>query len=309
MRRAVRKVIILTLVALVVTLGACWPSFLRYAALRGLQQARSEGINMTWNGLSAGFSSVGLDSLTVWIPGPRVKGAFAIPVSVELQQLSLAVRPGSLLKLSPRVAFSTILYGGVLVGEGETQGMGASITATLTDIELGKHPQLSTLGVRGGVVNGAVENLHFIPSGVDGGTFSLQLRRLEPPSIDALTTLLRTRELGTVDVDAEGEVSASAARFSTVRLSSLFGSVLGELTVTNHLTPQPSTKGSFEISLSEKGVSILGPWLPLIPNAGLDATTSAFAISVTSVPCSAQHAGSSVMRFQFGCVKLGFSRR
>jgi hypothetical protein len=238
-----------------------------------------------------------------------VKGSFAIPVSVELQQLSLAVRPGSLLKLSPKVAFSTNLYGGVLVGEGETQAMGASVTATLTDIELGKHPQLSTLGVRGGVVNGAVENLHFIPSGVDGGTFSLQLRRLEPPSIDALTTLLRTRELGTVDVDAEGEVSASAARFTTVRLSSLFGSVLGELTVTNHLTPQPSTKGSFEIALSEKGISTLGPWLPLIPNAGLDATASAFAVSVTSVPCSAQHAGSSVIRFQFGCVKLGVSRR
>jgi len=305
----VRKVIILAFVALVATLGACWPSFLRYAALRGLQQARSYGTNMTWNGLSAGFSSVGLDSLTVWIPGPRVKGSFAIPVSLELQQLSLAVKPGSLLKLSPKVAFSTNLYGGVMVGEGETQGMGASVTATLTDIELGKHPQLSTLGVRGGVVNGAVENLHLIPSGVDGGTFSLQLRKLEPPSIDALTTLLRTREFGTVDFDAEGEVSASAARFTTVRISSLFGSVLGELTVTNHLTPQPSIKGSFEVSLSEKGVSTLSPWLPLIPNAGLEATTSAFAVSVTSVPCSAQHAGSSVMRVQFGCVKLGFSRR
>ncbi len=304
-----RKVIILTLIAFVVTLGACWPSLLRFAALRGLQHARSDGTNMTWNGLSAGFSSVGLDSLTVWIPGPRVKGSFAIPVSVELQQLSLGVRPASLLKLSPKVAFSTNLYGGVIVGEGETKGMGAAVSATVTDIELGRHPQLSTLGLRGGVVNGSVENLHLIPSGVDGGTFSLQLRQLAPPSIDTLTTLLRTRELGTIDVDTEGEVSPSAARFSTVRLSSLFGSVLGDLTVANHLTPQPSIKGSFEISLSDKGVSTLGPWLPLIPNAGLDATASAFAVSVTSVPCSTAHAGSSVVRFQFGCVKLGFSRR
>jgi hypothetical protein len=264
---------------------------------------------MTWNGLSAGFSSVGLDSLTLWIPGPRVKGSFALPVSLEMHQLSLALQPGSLLTLSPRVAFSTNLYGGALGGEGETRGGGAAFTATLRDIELGKHPQLSTVGVRGGVVNGTVQDLHLIPSGVDGGTFSLQLRQLEPPSIEALTTLLRTRELGTIDVDAEGEVSPSAAQFDTLRLSSLFGSVVGELTVTNHLTPQPSIKGAFEISLSEKGVSTLGPWLPLIPNAGLDATASAFAVSVTSVPCSAQHGGSSVMRLQFGCVKLGFSRR
>lgn len=304
-----RKVIILTLVALGVTLVACWPSFLRYAALRGLQQARSDGIKMTWNGLSAGFSSVGLDSLTLWIPGPRVKGSFALPISLEMQQLSLALQPGSLLALSPRVAFSTNLYGGALEGEGETVEGGARVTATLRDIELGKHPQLSTLGVRGGLVHGSVEGLHLIPTGVDGGTFSLQLRQLAPPSIEALTTLLRTRDLGTVDVDAEGEISPSAARFATLRLSSLFGSVLGELTVTHHLTPQPSIKGSFEISLSEKGVSTLGPWLPLIPNAGLDATASAFAVSVASVPCSAQHSGSSVMRLQFGCVKLGFSRR
>lgn len=309
MRRTVRKVIILTLIALGVTLGACWPSFLRYAALRGLQQARSDGTNMTWNGLSAGFSSVGLDSFTIWIPGPRVKGSFALPVSLEMQQLSLALRPGSLLTLSPKVAFSTNLYGGTLEGEGETQGRGAEVTATIRDIEIGKHPQLSAVGVRGGVVNGAVQGLHLIPNGVDGGTFSLQLRQLEPPSIEALTTLLRTRDLGTVDFDAEGEISALAARFATLRLSSLFGSVLGELTITNHLTPQPSIKGSFEISLSEKGVSTIGPWLPLIPNAGLDATASAFAVSVTSVPCSAQHTGAAVMRLQFGCVKLGFSRR
>lgn len=304
-----RKVIILTLIALGVTLGACWPSVLRYAALRGLQQARSDGTKMTWNGLSAGFSSVGLDSLTLWIPGPRVKGSFALPVSLEMQQLSLALRPGSLLTLSPRVAFSTNLYGGALEGEGETRKGGALVTATLRDIELGKHPQLSAVGVRGGVVHGTVQDLHLIPSGVDGGSFSLQLRQLEPPSIEALTTLLRTRELGTIDIDAGGEVSPSAAQCDTLRLSSLFGSVVGELSVTNHLTPQPSIKGSFEISLSEKGLSTLGPWLPLIPNAGLDATASAFAISVTSVPCSAQHGGSSVMRLQFGCVKLGFSRR
>ena len=304
-----RKIALLALIALGITCAACWPSLVRYAALRGLLEARSNGANLTWNGLSAGFTTVALDSLTIWIPGPRVKGTFSIPVSLELQQISAALRPASLLVLSPKVTFSTNLYGGVVSGEGQGQARDASMNVTLSEIELGKHPQLSALGIRGGRVNGVLNGLRITPRGVEGGKFSTQVRELALPEIDAVTTLLRARDLGGIDVDTEGEVSSSAVRLSTIRLSSLFGSATGELTIANHLTPTPSVSGSVQVSLSERGSTTIGPWLPLIPGAGLDAATSAFEVSAVSVSCSAPNNGSTVLRQRFGCVKLAFRKR
>jgi hypothetical protein len=309
MTRKVRKVISFGMVALVAILVVAWPSIMRGLVERGLEQARSNGINLSWNGLATGHSSLGFESLTLWIPGPKVKGNFAIPISVDLQRLSLALRPSSLISLAPAGTFSTQLYAGTLSGDASTDVQTALVNANVEGVQLGKHPQLASIGVQGGVTSGSFQGMRITPRGVEGGTFSFRIRELAIPTAGAVRTLLQTENLGTVDIDAEGTVTPSMVNVTSIRLSSLFGSVVGSLSVTEHLSRMPSLKGSFQVSLSENGITTLGPWLPLIPNAGLDPATSAFEISLLSAPCSSGRASGTFVRLPSGCLDLRFERR
>lgn len=309
MRRTARKFIFFGFVALVATLVVAWPSILRTLVQQGLERARGNGVNLSWNGITTGHSSVGIESLTLWIPGPKVKGTFAIPVSLEMQQLSLALTPSSLLTLTPRSTYSTQLYGGTLSGDATTDATTALINATLEGVQLGKHPQLSSVGFQGGVTHGTLHDIRITPRGVEAGAFSLQIREFAIPAIDAVRTLLRTDNVGTVDLDAEGTISPSILEVTSIRLSSLFGSMVGSLSVTDHLSRAPSVKGSFQVSLSETGTASLGPWLPLIPNAGLDASASTFEVVANSSPCSSPRTSGTIVRLPSGCVKLTFEKR
>jgi hypothetical protein len=299
----------LAVVAVIIAAVISWPQVLRHLIQGGLQEARKHGTNLTWNGLSTGFSSAGLDSLTVWIPGPRIKGTFAVPISIEMHQLSIALNHGSLLTLSPAAAYSTKLYGGYLLGYAHPGLRESRLFAQVQDVEIGKHPQLSGVGVRGGMTNGAFEDILITARGVEGGTFSLRVRELALPTIDAVKTLLRTDDLGTVDLDAEGTISPTKVDVKGMRLSSMFGTAVGSVSASEHLSQSPTLTGRLEVSLSEDGLAKVGPWLQLIPNAGLGSTTPAFVVSLTTVPCSTARSTGTVVRLPSGCVKLGFSKQ
>jgi hypothetical protein len=309
MRRTARKLILLGLVALVATLVVAWPSVMKLLAQRGLERARENGVNLSWNGLTTGHASLGIESLIVWIPGPKVKGTFAIPVSLELQQLSLALRPSSLLTLTPSGTYATQIYGGTLSGDATTDIATAHINATIDGAQLGKHPQLASIGFQGGVTNGTLREVLLTPRGVEGGAVSLQIREFAIPAVDAVRTLLRTDNIGTVDIDVEGTISPSMLDAKSIRLSSLFGSLVGSLSITDHLSRTPSVKGSFIVSLSENGTASLGPWLPLIPNAGFDSSASTFEVSAISSPCSSPRSSGAIVRLGSGCLKLTFEKR
>lgn len=309
MKRRTGKIIGLAALVVAATFILSWPSLIKFAVQSSLQAVRRDGTTLSWSGLSTGFSSVALETVTVWMRGPRVKGSLSIPLSLELQQLSVTLNVPSLLALSPRVTYSTSLYGGSIAGEAHNGAGGTATSGIFENIELGKHPQLMGLGIRGGRTNGAFKELLISPRGIEGGTFSFRLRELEVPNFDAATSLLRTQTLGTVDADAEGVISPTTLVIKDIRLASLFGSVVGEITVSDHLSPSPSLKGSLEVSLSENGITTLGPWLPLIPNGGLDSSTSAFSVALTTTPCTAPRTSATVLRLQYGCVKLTFTRR
>ena len=309
MKRTTRNTLLIVLVALAATAVVSWPSAVGFMARRGLEKARQNGANISWNGLTTGSSSVGLESLTIWIPGPKVKGTLTIPISLEFQSLSVDLKLGSLLALSPTVTYETDLYGGTISGDAKRKGGATRFNANVENVEIGRHPQLSSLGIKGGATSGTFQEMGIIPEGVNGGTFSLRVRELEFPAVEAVRTLLKTDTLGTIDLDAEGTVSPSAVDITSIRLSSLFGSVVGSLSASEHLSRSPSLKGSFEVSLSESGILTLGPWLPLIPGAELPPSTSTFAVTVASTPCSSSRATPTVVRTPSGCVKLGFEKR
>lgn len=122
MKRRTRNTLLIIVLAFAAAAVVSWPSVVRFIAQRGLEQARQNGANISWNGLTTGPSSVGLESLTIWIPGPKVKGTLAIPISLELQSLSVDLKLGSLLALSPAVTYGTGLYGGTISGDARREG-------------------------------------------------------------------------------------------------------------------------------------------------------------------------------------------
>ncbi len=309
MKRRTRQLLTLGLLATVATVLVSWPAVLKFTIQEGLHLARGQGTNLSWNGLTTGMSTARLETLTIWIPGPRVKGTFAIPISIELQQISLAFKLASILTLSPTATYSTQLYGGSISGEAKSGRGGPSFSAEARGLELGKHPQLASLGVKGGSTTGIFQDIRITQQGIEGGNFSLRIRELAPPTLEAVRTLLRTNNLGTVDFDADGTISDSKVDVTSIRLSSIFGSVEGNLSASDHLSPAPKLKGAFDVSLSENGMATLGPWLQLIPNGGLDATTTAFTVTATSVPCSLSRSSGTVIRLSSGCLTLAFVRR
>ena len=308
MKRRVTQAVLLATFACTVTGILCWPTVLKYLVQSNLQNVRKQGTSMSWSGLSTGMTSAEVEIFTVWIPGPRVKGNFRVPISLELQNVAVALRLTSLLSLNPAINFSTALYGGTLQVEAQSIGEGAHLDAHIENVEIGRHPQIASLGVRGGTISGTLQDIDITPQGPTGGTFSFTLRSLTPPTLDVAKSLLRVEEFGAFDLEANGTFSPEAVEVPKIHLTSMFGEVSGKLTATNHLSPTPKLDGQFDVSLSEKGASTLGAWLPLIPGAGLDSSTTKFAVKAASASCSNIGGSSTVLNLGNGCVKLVFAK-
>lgn len=308
MKRRFRQLIIIALVVIICVGVLSWPSVARYLIQSALQEARRGGHQLSWSGLSTGMKSVSFDTITVWVPSPRIKGRLSIPVSLELQELAVALDLRSLVALSPTITYETSLYGGSLKGTASGMREGQVITAHVEGVEVGKHPQLASLGVRGGAIKASFDRLSISPRGATGGSFSIDVRQLSLPLMDSAKTLLRVTDLGAFDLKAEGQASPQSVQFSNITVASRFGNATGNLTALNHISGAPNLSGTFKVSLSEQGATTLGPWLPLIPGAGFDASTTAFSVRVNSVPCGNIRGDSAVINIGTGCAKLSFSR-
>jgi hypothetical protein len=306
MKRKVKNVFLIATLAAAVTGILCWPPVLKYLVQSNLQNARKQGSALSWSGLSTGMTSTALESLTVWIPGPRVKGSFKLPISLELHNVAVALKLSSLLSLHPAVTYSSGLYGGSLEGEAQTLGDTTRINARFNNVELGSHPQLATFGVRGGVFSGTFEDFEIVPQGPRQGAFSFSLRELAPPAIDAAKSLLRVEDFGAFDLEATGAISPDAVEVPTIHLSSKFGEVSGNLKASDHLSGSPLLSGHFDIALSDQGATTFGAWLPFIPGSGLDASTRKFSVNATRTACSNIRDNSAVLNLGNGCVKLVF---
>ena len=308
MKRRYKQLLIIALVILLTTAVVSWPAVVRYLIQSSLQQARKGGHQLSWSGLATGMNSASFKNLTLWIPGPKVKGKFHIPVSLDLQDLAVALNVGSFLVLRPSVIYETSLYGGVLKGTALHAKDGEEITARIDGVEIGKHPQIASLGVRGGTITASLEQLFVTPKGPSGGSFSIAIGQLFPPLEGTAKTLLRVTELGPFDLNATGRISPQSIQLPDINLSSQFGKANGSLTVLNHLSGSPNLSGNLRITLSEQGLATVGPWLPLIPGAGLNSSSRQFSVRVNSIPCGNVRGDTSVINIGTGCVKLSYTQ-
>jgi hypothetical protein len=308
MKRTVKQVLLLGLLALVVTAVVCWPTLLRYLIQSNLQNVRKQGTPLSWSGLSTGATSVAMQTFTAWIPGPRIKGNFKLPLSLELHNIALNLRPTSLLLLRPTVTYAADLYGGTLRGETTFQWKSARLDAKVTDVEIGRHPQIASLGVRGGILNGTCEDIESTPAGPRGGRFTVTVREITPPTVDLARSLLRVDELGSCNLEATGTITPDSLDAQSIHVTSSFGEVSGNLTARQHLSPTPTFSGRFTVSLSEKGSNTFSAWLPLIPGAGLDGSVSTFIVTAESTSCSQRGGSATVVTIGTRCVKLVFAR-
>ncbi len=308
MKHRLKQLIGITLVIFLGTFLLSWPAVLRLIIQSELQQARKNGHHISWSGLSTGMKSASVESLTVWVPGPKIKGGLSIPVSVDLQGVAVALHAAPLLMLQPSVAFETLLYGGSIKGDADLTRSNSKLSARVDNVEVGKHPQIAALGVRGGTLTGRIDQMVFDPAGPSQGTFSLSVRQLSVPALGTAKTLLRIDDLGAFDLDTAGTVTPKAIEISSLRLVSEFGEASGQVTAQNHLTGSPNISGELHVSLSQHGSQVLGPWLPLIPGAGLQSDVRTFYVRMAPLPCSQARAGGAFISLGGGCAKLSFTR-
>jgi hypothetical protein len=380
MKLKIRHIAALTILAVGATAVLSWPSLLKYIVQSTLTEIRGSGVALSWNGVSTSMTSVKLEHATGWLPVPAAQrhgNTLKIPISFDLQRLSVEVQGTSLLTLAPRFPFTAALYGGTVTGETQPLGSEPIITVAIDNVELGQHPQLAALGVQGGVISGSTKGLRLKKQQPPEGSFTLAVANLTPPaavlpsehshpiapvdlstsgSIKDRTLVLDSLKLSSplgaiessgkisglqtpsakfnatthislaettipalvpqikyilgderfpdIDLSWRGTLEGGALSLETLKVATIFGNGDGRAKVARVESPQPAIDGNIRINLSEKGVSMIGKWLPLLTGGAVEASATTFRINFLSAPC--EQSGAQRL-FDQVCLKASFA--
>lgn len=367
MKRKIRTIALLTTLVLAGTAVLSWPSLLKYMVQSTLTELRSKGVSISWSGVSTSMAAINLESATGWVSVPAAQRngrTLKIPVTLDVQRLSVKLRGTSLLSLAPSFPFAAELYGGTLKGETQPLGKNSLLDITIDNVELGKHPQIAALGIQGGVITASGRGLRINPQQLPEGSFTLSLANLTPPSnlslsessppvgpmnvttsgsIEGGTLTLKSFEISSplglvestgtfsglasssskfsattrisladatmpslvpqikyllgderfpdVDLSWKGAIEGENLSFDSVKVTSSLVSADGKAKVTGVRTPRPSIEGNVRVTLSERGGTLLGKWLPLLTGGGVESSAKTFRINFNDADCQEPGAG------------------
>jgi hypothetical protein len=301
---------------LLVAVVALWPTIVTFLVQGALRDARLQGAKIAWQGVSASYFTVNAELLEAWIPGPPIEvslGAKRISVpgpalKLEFRDSSIAVAPLSLMTLSPRFHVSTRLYGGSV--EADISGVRSpllTVDLLVKDVTIGKHPQLSAMGVEGGVISATGTQLTFSNNDqmLTGGAFSIELARLALPERPELKAFLKLTTLNLEKLAVIGEVKDGNVALNALRLASSLGTAEGDGSFSPPRKGRPLVfQVKSKVSLSPNDGAKVAEWLPIITGGTLTATDLAFLVKGRTVPCSS--GGGAVLRYTWGCVTTTF---
>ncbi len=293
MNRRIKKALILSLLGVVTIFCATWPSALTFIIQQRLRSVRAQGYPITWSGLKAGWYSVAFDGVSATLPGPAVSTGSAlipqisIPIPLEARSTSIRIVPSSLLLFSPTLRFESTLYGGKIAGEAGNLRSGPTLRATLDSLRVDEHPLLLAAGLRGGVLSAHTDALILPPGNkLPQGSVSIEVKQISSPDIPELRTLLKGDSLGPIDLRGKITSSEDSARFEGIEIKSPLASITGNATISGITSRAPDAKGSFRVTLTDRGFPTVGPWLPLISGGAVQSDMRAFSAQLSSRSCA-----------------------
>jgi hypothetical protein len=318
MKRVVskRKRVILVTVALLSATVALWPTIATFLLQDALRGARAAGAQIAWRGVSASFLSARAELIEVWVPGPALQvplGSKRITVpgpalKLELHDVVATLSPISVLTLSPQLQLVAQLYGGRATAT-VSRMLSAAPQAdiSISDLTLDKHPQLSSIGLDGGVLAGNATQLMYSAKdrSVTSGAFALHLSRLTVPERPELKMLMKLGSISIQQLTVAGSISDTTVTLNPLRLTSSLGRAEGDGVLSPARSSRPlAFQGQLQVNLAAGGDNTLSDWLPLITNGALTSADKAFLLKGRTVPCS--HASGTILRYSWGCVTTTF---
>lgn len=307
------RVLVIVLIAVAAVAGL-WPTAMTLLFQTALSNARTAGLRIAWQGVSASYLSARASLIEVWLPGPPIQvtvgsGRVTLPgpaLKLEISDLLVSVDPLSVFQLAPRIQAAARLYGGDLSAEVRNV-LSEKIEGTLTlqGVSLEKHPQIRSLGIGGGTVNVKASELLFsMPTQtILKGEAELQLTSLSLPSRPELDLILKGERLTVQSLSTSLSLSQGNLSIKPLEFSTSLGSAAGRATIS---LPSGDRKvridadGTF--SLSPSGVTSLGQWLPLVSNGVLTAENQRFGVTTATTNCSDK-----TLELPFGCLRVVFS--
>jgi hypothetical protein len=307
------RILVVVLITLAAVAGL-WPTAMTLLFQTALSNARTAGLRIAWQGVSASYLSAHASLIEVWLPGPPIQlsvgsGRVTLPgpaLKLEIADLSLSIDPLSLFTLAPSVQATARLYGGELSAEARNV-LSEKIEANfeLQGVSLEKHPQIRSLGIGGGTVNVKASELLFsVPSQtIVKGDASIQVTSLSLPSRRELDLILKGERLTVQSLSTNLSLSQGSLSIKPIEFSTSLGSASGRATIG---LPSGDRKVRIDadstFSLSQSGLTSLGQWLPLVSNGVLTAESQRFGVTTATTNCSDK-----TLELPFGCLRVVFS--
>lgn len=265
MTRRFRHIALLTMLVVVCTAVLSWPSLLKYIVQSSLTNLRAQGHALSWSGVSTSMTSINLEQASGWLSVPAAQRngkTIKVPVTLDLQQLSVGLRGTSLLSLSPSFPFTVALYGGRIAGEAQLLTKEPVVAIEIDNVELGRHPQLAALGIQGGVITASTKGLRIKQQGAPEGSFTITLSNLTPPA--ALTPKEQTVSPGPLSVHATGGFESDKLAVELLDISSPLGSIESTGTVSGLSGSPCKFSASSRIAIAETTISSLAPQMKYV---------------------------------------------
>jgi hypothetical protein len=270
-----------------ISLFFAWSTILTAVVQEALSTARTNGARIAWGKVTAAGTAVDIKAFEIWLPGPAVGPGFRPPIQLEFSNASGALPLSSLVSLAPRADWSLNGYGGTIKGDASsfTSVPTGSIIAEGVNIAL--HPQLRALGLASAVLSGTAKEVTFAPFPATKAEFAVQVSGLSIPTFPEQFALLKLPPIEDGAITVEGTIKGGVVDARSVRASSNVLTADGQFRFTQPLAGGKSTcEGKLSVSLTERGMKALGPWLPLISNSALSADTRTFEVRITGVQCT-----------------------
>ena len=201
--------------------------------------------------------------------------------------------------LQPSASIAATLYKGSLNGlvQGTLRGYPLRGSASLSNLRLEQHQQLAGFGIQSGSLSGSLEQFVWNQQNQPAtGTFQLRVKDLAKPQPSKLSLEpfgmpfnLDIPAVTGVQAFLKGEAKADSVVVEDFNFSSSLGSGEGDgLIKLNARGSAIDITGKLDLHLSDAGVKLLGPYLPLVSQGSLSSTVNHFRLRISGPPARPQ---------------------
>ena len=300
------KKIVAGLVVTVALAVGLIPSLLQFVAQRYIGTLSSRDFRLTAREIEGHFVGISASSVELWIPLRLDSQSGAIPLSIQLQNVSVSIRAPLFPPRMPTVMFSANAYQGSISGELSELGRSPRLSLKLSGLALSDHPQLLALGITSGSLSCSAQGITLNSDQIKPASGEADIENLAfapPPLVSRVTRISSVSNLN-AHISAVVRDNGTFSIQPMVIDSSL-ASIQGRATGRIQRQDLTSLQSIVQVRLRGSEGQSLAQWLPILSNNSLTSENSDFSISSRTSACTAHTP--SLIRVGSVCLANSFS--